>query len=91
MPPRAKLLTNSADLVIVGARMGLGLGMVPRAVSQRELDDGELVRVLPEQVVYREWFSLVYSATRIVPPKVRAFIDFTTEFAELLIAAGTLG
>jgi|MDSZ01.3.fsa_nt_gb hypothetical protein len=30
--------------------------------------------------MHKDWASLVYSATNIMPPKVRAFLDFTQEF-----------
>lgn len=33
-----------------------------------------------ETVMHKDWASLVYSATSIMPPKVRAFLDFTQEF-----------
>lgn len=88
VPPRIKLLSNSEDIVIVGARSGLGLAMATRELCQPDLDAGRLIQVMPHLVGYHEWFSIVYSATRIMPPKVRVFIDFTVEYTNDLIADG---
>ena len=54
--------------------------MLPRNSLWGHLERGELVQLLPDVVTHEEWTSLVYSATRIVPPKVRVFLDFTQEF-----------
>lgn len=85
VPTRARLLSNSHELIIGAAVSGLGITMLPRAVLFEEFARGMLVQVLPE-VSHKEWFSLVYSATRIVPPNVRAFVDFTTAWFGALLA-----
>ena len=50
-----------------------------------EVEAGRLVHVLPEKVGLEKTYSLVYPATRYVPPKVRAFVDFTTEWTAQLM------
>ena len=79
-PENVKLMTNSYDLLISSACMGLGLAVLPRTPIWPKLEAGELVQVMPEIVSAKLWASLVYSATNIIPPKVRAFLDFTQEF-----------
>ncbi len=81
-PARAKLTSNSYDLLINSALRGLGLAVLPRNLMQAQIDSGEFVHVLQDVIAEETWVSLVYSATRIIPPKVRAFIDFTQDFLD---------
>jgi DNA-binding transcriptional LysR family regulator len=80
VPTRVKLTSNSYDLLIASACLGLGCAVVPRTTIWPKLEAGELVQVMPETVMHKDWASLVYSATSIMPPKVRVFLDFTQEF-----------
>lgn len=82
VPAKRKLTTRSFDLLIASACQGLGLAVLPRNSVLMQLATGELVQLMPDVVTHKSWSSLVYSATRIVPPKVRAFIDFTQAFVE---------
>lgn len=87
-PPCFKLMTNSHELIIRAALAGMGIAMLPRTLLRAELASGALVHVLPE-ASHSEWFSLVYSATRIVPPNVRVFIAFTTTWFERLFGTSS--
>lgn len=87
-PRSIRLLSNSRDLTIVSARAGLGLAMAPRSLCRQDFDEARLVPVMEDVFGYKEWYSLVYSNTRIVPPKVRMFIDFALDYSTKLYARG---
>lgn len=80
-PTPARLVANARALIVEAALAGMGLGAAPRVLVEPALERGDLVHVLPAHVTESEWISLVYAATRIVPPKVRTFLDFTTAWA----------
>lgn len=80
LPKNPILKTNSLELVLEAAAAGLGICFAPRTIIARDFSE-LLVPVLEDQVYAQEWFSLVYSANKIVPPKVRAFVDFTIAWA----------
>ncbi len=79
-----RLITNSVAILEDAIRNGLGIGLMRNAVSGAEIAEGALVHVLPEAIGMDKTYSLVYPATRYVPPKVRAFVDFTKEWLEQL-------
>jgi DNA-binding transcriptional LysR family regulator len=83
-----KLVTNSRALLVDGMLEGLGLGRVMGAVVAPLVEAGRLVEVMPEVLGGETSLSLVYAATRHVPPKVRAFVDFTLEWSRSAFASG---
>jgi len=60
------------DIVVEGA----GVGILPRMLVQRYLEDGRLVHLLPGVVAPNVNLYLLHRGGRFVPPKVKAFIDF---------------
>ena len=68
------------DFVLKQAALdGLGVGVFPRFFIARELAERSLVEALPDYDMPALSVSAVYASRRHVPPKVRAFIDFTAE------------
>lgn len=53
-----------------------GIAPLPTLAVQQELSRGTLVRVLPKLDLPQAHLYLVHRGARIVPPKVRAFVDF---------------
>lgn len=80
LPEDPVLRTNSLELVLEAAAAGVGICFAPKTIIARDFGDA-LTPILEDQVRAQEWFSLVYSANKIVPPKVRAFVDFTLAWA----------
>ena len=75
--PQGSLQTNSSELVREAVVTGLGIAFRSTWDVANELKDGTLKRVLPmlhgasDVNIYA-----VYAGRRLVPPKVRAFVDY---------------
>jgi DNA-binding transcriptional LysR family regulator len=69
-------LTISASVGAIAAAVeGLGIVMTPLGVCRRELERGELVRLLPEWDAGTVELSAVYVSGRAAKPSARAFVD----------------
>lgn len=77
-----RLVSNNLSLLHIVAEAGLGIALLPRAFVARALQDGRLVPVLPEQVGAQTVMRLVFLERRLMPAKVRAFIDHIVEGVE---------
>ncbi|AKK00353.1 MULTISPECIES: LysR family transcriptional regulator [Pseudomonas] len=72
------VVMNSVEAVLAACRNGLGLAYLPDFVIQEYLASHELIRVLPELSLEGD-FWIVWSPSRLLSPKTRAFIDFLGE------------
>ncbi|WP_404710098.1 LysR family transcriptional regulator [Sphingomonas sp. MMS24-J13] len=78
--PASLLLTNSSEVVREGIVSGLGIGLRSTWDISEELRAGKLKRVLPNHAgSSRVAIWAIYPSRRLVPPKVRAFIDHLAE------------
>lgn len=75
-PVHTRLSTTSADSAIAAAHAGLGLVQTPSYQAEPGLRDGRLALVLREFECEPTPVSLVYARPRLLPLKLRAFIDF---------------
>jgi len=75
-PVRTRLSTSSADSAIGAALAGLGLVQTTSYQAEPALRDGQLSLVLRAFECAPTPVSLVYGRQRLLPLKVRAFIDF---------------
>jgi DNA-binding transcriptional LysR family regulator len=75
-PVRTRLATSSADSAISAAHAGLGLVQTTSYQAEPGLRDGRLTLVLRAFECAPTPVSLVYARQRLLPLKVRAFIDF---------------
>jgi len=75
-PVRTRLSTSSADSAISAAHAGLGLVQTTSYQAEPGLRDGRLALVLRDFECASTPVSLVYAGQRLLPLKVRAFIDF---------------
>jgi DNA-binding transcriptional LysR family regulator len=70
-------LTIGASLGAIAAAVeGLGIVMAPVGACRRELETGELVRVLPEWDAGTVELNAVYASGRAAKPSARAFVDY---------------
>lgn len=77
------LMTNDHEAYVDCAVKGLGLAQIGRMGIQKELAAGHLVPVLTQLDAGTMPVSVLYPARNQLPPKVRAFIDWTMSiFAE---------
>lgn len=70
------LATNDIELRRAVALSGLGIALISAYSAHANLDQGELIHVLPEHVGARERVNLVYVEREFLDPKIRAFVDF---------------
>ena len=68
------------------AKAGAGLFQTYRFIVEKELADGSLVEVLQPYAGRSRPYSLLYPHGRLLPSRVRAFIDFIIEQTERLKA-----
>jgi DNA-binding transcriptional LysR family regulator len=61
---------------IAAAVEGLGIVMTPLGACRRELESGELVRLLPEWDAGTVELNAVYASGRAAKPSARAFVDY---------------
>ncbi len=70
------LFSNSPELLARAAERGLGIAFVPSLAVEQRLSRGALVPVLPNQLRAAGRIALVYLERELVPPPVRAFVDW---------------
>ena len=76
---RGVFVSNAIGLLLSMAKAGKGLALLPEFLCQKELERGELERVLPGELGRRHHLALVYPERELQKPAVRAFIDFFVE------------
>ena len=76
-PIQTRLATTSAESAIAAAQSGLGLAQTPCYQAERHVRSGELVILLQSFECAPTPVNLVYPTNRLLPLKLRAFIDFT--------------
>jgi DNA-binding transcriptional LysR family regulator len=70
-------LTIRVSLGAIAASVeGLGIVMTPLGACRRELESGELVRLLPEWDAGMVELNAVYASGRAAKPSARAFVDY---------------
>jgi DNA-binding transcriptional LysR family regulator len=75
---RPRLVVSTAEAAIDAARAGFGLTRVLSYQAAGDVARGSLLRVLPAYEGDEVPIHLVYPGGRHPPPKLRAFLDFTT-------------
>jgi DNA-binding transcriptional LysR family regulator len=70
---------NSMGLAVALTRAGSGIGTLPSAMARQEVATGALVPLLPEWQFEPTEVSLVTASRRLMPSKIRAFIDHLYE------------
>jgi len=77
--------SNSPELLARAAERGLGIALVPSLAVQHRLDRGTLVEVLPSLLRSEGRIAVVYTERELVPPQVRAFVDWMLAHATKVI------
>ena len=73
--------SNDPHLVLRFALRGLGIAFLPATLVAGALARGELVAVLPKQLRLQGSISVVYVERKLMPPQVRALVDWLIERA----------
>jgi DNA-binding transcriptional LysR family regulator len=69
-------MADSAASLLAFARCGAGIALLPAWLVQDDVNNGQLVHLLPNHRFPRQGIYALYPNTRHVPEKVRMFIDF---------------
>ncbi|MEM7291895.1 MAG: LysR family transcriptional regulator [Pseudomonadota bacterium] len=78
-----RIRTDSGEAVRDACVEGLGITVNSRWSAYRHLDAGELVEVLPDYpLVSNVAIWAVFPSSRLIAPKVRAFVDYFSESCE---------
>jgi DNA-binding transcriptional LysR family regulator len=78
-----KLTCNSNEARLCFALEGLGIAYMSEFSVREALDSGALVTVMDEYTTEQNTFRLLWPSGRHVTPKLRAFIDFISEYLPL--------
>lgn len=70
-----RFAVNDFDLVYRAVIDGLGVALMPSHLANDDLQQGRLVRLLPEWCTPSAQFHAVYPSTRHLSPKVKAFVE----------------
>jgi DNA-binding transcriptional LysR family regulator len=70
------LCVNNGDVLKTAAMAGAGIALLPTFLCAAELESGALVRVLPEHEARPIPLHALWPASRLLPARLRAFIDF---------------
>jgi DNA-binding transcriptional LysR family regulator len=73
---RGRLTLNNLEAVRIAALRGFGLALLPQGHCESDVREGTLRRVLPSLHMGGACLWVVYSRTRFLSAKVRAFADY---------------
>lgn len=76
VPLKVKMTMSDPNAACEIAQMGLGVTLVSMPHALTYLENGSLVRVLPDWYVDSGMLALYFTATRLLPAKTRVFIDY---------------
>jgi DNA-binding transcriptional LysR family regulator len=76
----AKLKANNGDFLNAMAVQGYGIACSPRFICWRDLAEGRLQPLLTDHQIPPRALYAVYPASRFLPQRVRAFIDFSVAY-----------
>ena len=74
------LISKNVTSILEAVRAGLGASMLPEFLAREDLRSGRLVHILPRWKPKSLPLHVVYDAGRLLPMRVRAFIDFALSF-----------
>ncbi len=73
---RGNLLCNSGKAIMEATLNGLGIAMLPRFMTDRYIEQGKLIQILPHYRVPQLGIYAIYPRKAFLPSRVRVFIDF---------------
>ncbi|MGC2856822.1 LysR family transcriptional regulator [Novispirillum sp. DQ9] len=74
-----RLRANNGDVLRSALLAGLGIAYTPSFIVGRDVAEGRLVRLLPGWEDISAAVYAVHPHARLVPPKVRAFVDYLAQ------------
>jgi DNA-binding transcriptional LysR family regulator len=80
VPVNGPIEVNSPVATKNAALAGLGFSMLPVFIAEEEIERGRLVACLDEFIVKDGGIYAVYPHRRYLPAKIRALVDFLTQW-----------
>lgn len=82
--PDPRLSANTLPLMVEAAVQGLGIAYAVEGLAADHLQNGTLVKLLEPYCPVFEPLHLYYPSRRLMPPKLRAFVEFVRQHRRLL-------
>ena len=79
VPVNGPMLINSSSGLHRAALAGMGVVMLPDALVEQDLKDGQLVALLQDYQLPHRPMNLMYAQDRYRLPKLRSFVEFALE------------
>ncbi|WP_433771954.1 LysR substrate-binding domain-containing protein [Pseudomonas putida] len=76
---RPVMVLDDPEAIARAAASGMGIAMLPLPHALPLLERGELVRVLPEWYADASPLAIYYTSRKLLPAKVRVFVDYIVE------------
>ena len=76
VPVRGPFRSNNLSAVLAACRAGMGIAILPWYVARESVAEGSIVALLEGHALPAQELHAVYPSPKLVPQKVRAFIDF---------------
>jgi DNA-binding transcriptional LysR family regulator len=76
VPVRGPLRSNNLSALLAAARSGMGLAVLPWYVAHPSVRDGVVRSLLTDWTLPAQEIHAVYTSPRLVPTKVRGFVDW---------------
>jgi DNA-binding transcriptional LysR family regulator len=76
---RPVMVLDDPEALARAAATGMGIAMLPLPHAAQLLERGELVRVLPKWYAETRPLSIYYTSRKLMPAKVRVFVDYVVE------------
>lgn len=76
---RPVMVLDDPEAIARAAASGMGIAMLPMPHALPFIERGELVRVLPAWYADARPLSIYYTSRKLVPAKVRVFVDYIVE------------
>ncbi len=74
-----RLKVNTVTACKSACLSGLGIASLPEFICREHINNGELIRILPDWDLPRVAISLVFPQNKLLPKRLRAFIDHVLE------------
>jgi DNA-binding transcriptional LysR family regulator len=84
------LLSEGVTSIRETVRSGLGIAVLPDWLVREDLISGRLVRILPQWKAKDLPVHVVYSAGRMLPIRVRAFVDFAVGYMTKALGSSSI-
>ncbi|MDI3306996.1 MAG: LysR family transcriptional regulator [Acetobacteraceae bacterium] len=81
VPVHGRFRASSIDATQIAVQDGLGIGLLSRWRVGEQVATGSLIRVLPDWRAEPRDVNLVWPGSRVLPRRVRAFVDLLVERA----------